>query len=389
MRILLAAFVLFSAASVARLGYAGYLSRSDSPPDLARAARLVRSAEYAQRLAELDPDHARPALEQAIAWSPQSSAARIALGLDEERCGNFAAAERDLLDAADFDRQYLPAWTLANFYFRCGKRDRFLRWARRAGELCPGDPQPLLILCDRIAPGNATALVPPRKSFTRAYLDLLIAESRWQDASRLARELAGDGNSDDARRLAALTTRLIGARQFDQAIEVWHSLDPSPGIPVDGVFLHPPSGEGFDWRTPRAEGVDPRWSSGELTFRLAGRQPDALVLLEQPIPLDRGRYTLGVDYRVEFQDRSLTRAALFHPQPSRARQQAETTGLRWTLDSQESPELAIPGRIEWNFAVVQSGVRWLRLIYRLDAGAVAAQERFSLRAVRLTPQEAH
>ncbi len=390
MRILLAALFLFSAASVARFAYAGYLARRDSPPDLARAARLVRSAEYAQRLAELDPDCARGALEHAIAWNPQSSAARIALGLEEERSGDLASAERDLLAAADLDRQYLPAWTLTNFYFRHEDHDRFARWANRAGELCPGDLQPLLILCDRIAPGNATALLPPRKIFVRAYLDLLIAHSRWQDARAAARKLSGDGDPEDARRLAALTTRLIDARQFEEAIEVWHDLDPAGEPPVNGDFRRAPTGGGFDWRTPPADGIDASWTSGELTFRFTGHQPDACVLLEQPIPLDRGRYTLEFDYEVQFEDRSLTRVALFptlNPQPGRARQQAESTGLRWTLDSRESPEIALTGLMHWNFAAAQGGVRWLRLIYRRDPGAIAAHQRFSLRAVRLTHQE--
>jgi Tfp pilus assembly protein PilF len=66
---------------------------------------------------------------------PRSSSAWIDTGLAAEEAGDYAGAERSLLEAARIDRQHLPAWSLANFYFRRGDPASFWPWARRAAAL--------------------------------------------------------------------------------------------------------------------------------------------------------------------------------------------------------------------------------------------------------------
>ena len=223
MRFAVLVFFVFCAAASVRLTVAGYSFDLDTS--------AVQSSEYAERLAAIDPVRAREALERAIRWNPRSSSALIALGLAKEHAADLEGATRDLLRAAEVDHQYLPAWTLTNFYFRRGDRPAFRKWARRSAELVPGDLEPLLVLSDRMEPGNALAALrnasaygpgracaKPRvvlpavtggageyesrardgggqalsdeKQFARAYLDLLIRDNRLDDAERVAATLA-------------------------------------------------------------------------------------------------------------------------------------------------------------------------------------------------------
>ena len=55
----------------------------------------------------------------------------IGMGLEEELSGNFQAAERYLLHAAAISREYVPRWTLANYYFRRENATRFWPWAKQ------------------------------------------------------------------------------------------------------------------------------------------------------------------------------------------------------------------------------------------------------------------
>ena len=89
-------------------------------------------------------------LRVAVRLNPRLASAWIYLGLDAEADGDLAEAEQDLLQAARVDRQYLPAWTLANFYFRRGDTVNFWPWAARAASLTFDDYRPLLRLADAL-----------------------------------------------------------------------------------------------------------------------------------------------------------------------------------------------------------------------------------------------
>src|SRR5713101_3857997 len=100
----------------------------------------------------------RLAVNESVPADPHASSAWITAGLAAERAGNFSDAERALLKAAEADRQYLPAWTLANFYFRRNRSESFWPWAARAAALNYDDLRPLLKLCDLIEPDPRLSL---------------------------------------------------------------------------------------------------------------------------------------------------------------------------------------------------------------------------------------
>ena len=141
--------------------------------------------------------------------SPPSSAAWIAAGLAAEESGDFAAAERDLLEAARIDHQYLPAWTLANFYFRRGDA-QFWPWARMAAGLAYDDLAPLLQLADAQESDAARLLdrLGDSPRLHRAYLDYLIGKGHLESAQVVAARMAGEPGS--GARLADLRKRLAG-----------------------------------------------------------------------------------------------------------------------------------------------------------------------------------
>jgi hypothetical protein len=365
MRFAVLAFFLLCGVVAVRLAAAGYSFDVDSAAPVERAAHSVDCAEYAVRLAAMDPERAPDALDSAIHWNPRSSAAHIARGLEKERAGDFDGAARDLLLAAGLDRQYLPAWTLANFYFRRAGREQFEKWARRSGELIPGDVEPLLVLCDRMDAPNTLAMLPEERKFQSAYFDFLIRENRFHDAHDIAKRLVARHDREDVRRLTGFATHLIDAGQNAAAISLWRELFPGASWPVNGDLRTPPSGEGFDWRLPPAEGVTSDWSTGRLRFWLTGREPESCILFDQPEPLETGRYTLRVEYA------------------------SDIRGIRWMLDSAETAELDPADRpitVDRSFSAGHRSVAWLRLIYRRDPAVQKAEGKIEIRSVRWEPQ---
>jgi len=142
---------------------------------------------------------------------PHSSAALIDAGLLAEEAGDYAGAEGSLLEAARIDRQHLPAWSLANFYFRRGDPASFWTWARRAAVLSYHEPTLLLRLCDELEPRPAVVLerIGDTPRMHRAYLDFLIGRNRLSDAQEVARRMDGEPGSEG--RLDALAARLRAA----------------------------------------------------------------------------------------------------------------------------------------------------------------------------------
>jgi tetratricopeptide (TPR) repeat protein len=155
---------------------------------------------------ESSPDELRAALS----LNPRLSAAWIQLGLDAESDGNLPEAEADLLRAARIDHLYLPAWTLANFYFRRGDAAKFWPWAEHAARLTFDDYRPLLRLADALetSPLRVATLLGGGAPLLRAYLDLLINAHRLEPAQEIAGLLAACHHPADRERLAAFAERL-------------------------------------------------------------------------------------------------------------------------------------------------------------------------------------
>ncbi len=167
-------------------------------PTLSRAADLARL--------ESSPDE----LRAAVSLNPRLSSAWIQLGLDAEADGNLPEAETDLLRAASVDRLYVPAWTLANFYFRRGDAAKFWPWAKRAADLTYDDYRPLLRLADALetSPPRVATRLGSGAPLLRAYLDILINAHRLDSAREVAGLLAARHDPADRERLAAFAERL-------------------------------------------------------------------------------------------------------------------------------------------------------------------------------------
>jgi hypothetical protein len=371
----LAGVLFFACAALAaiRLAVADTIARDDTPEAVRRAIALewpTPAAESEQALAELDPAHARAALERAVQTNPRSSAAWIALGLLEEASGD-PSAEQSLRQAAVMDHQYLPAWTLANFYFRRADQQQFWRWADRAASLSYDDFHPLLRLADQFEPDPRRMLAhfqnAPR--LRAPYLDFLIGENRLNAAQQVARAMSKERANDPY--LIGLADRQLRAGNRAAAIELWNiasgfpPLDPSAGkILTNGDLARPPLNLGFDWRVGQAEGVAQSWKPSELIFAFSGSQPEACVLLEQTISLVPRHFRLRFDYMTG---------------------EWATTGVHWALDDSEGP--AIEPSSEWREGAFDlpraDGLRNLRLFYRREPGTTRTEGRIEVRNLRL------
>lgn len=415
--------LLLGATTATRLVLAGLLARRSTPDGFRQAIEFAPNAAYFERLADLDPDHASEALRRAVALNPRSSVAWTALGLAAERSRDFSGAAQDLEEAARVDRQYLPAWTLANFYFRRGNRTSFWKWARRAAALAYDDPKPLLTLADRVGlsdrlpPMRVIAQLGDSGKLERAYLDLLIDEDRFDDAQAIARTILararldrrreGRSSAEDTARLRAFSTRLIAADRGRDALEIWNGIAASSGViesptgiieSPTGIIESPtgliesptgviepssgldqaPSGEGFDWRLPSIDGVSSVWRKPVLDFALDGRQPQTCPLLERAVAIPL--VSAGRHWRVRFA------------------YSTGVPGLRWAFDRQDGsalPETSAPletspgwREAEWNFTPRPHGrapvfLGRLALFYRRDTGHTRAGGRLQIRSLRV------
>jgi tetratricopeptide (TPR) repeat protein len=383
-------FALF-AFTAFRLGWAEIEAQADTFESLRRAIRIEggENATYPGRLAEIaeeagNPGEARTWLRRAVAASPRMAPAWIALGLAEERAGSARAAESALLEAARFDRQYLPAWTLANFYYRAGNHERFWIWARRAAEMTYDDFRPLFRLCDEFEPDERKVMdrLGGSRQMLRAYVTYLAGEARRLDAAETAAwRLISMRNPADRPVIANVVTREIAAGRPQPALALWRAafvpLDPLLGpVLTNGALEQRPSGEGFDWKLGACPHAMVRWHEGRLRIDLNGSQPDECVLLEQPVPVvESKRYALQLEYSAETEDR--TRASI--------------TGIHWELGAQRGPDLSFTAGKErtlaQDFKPQRSGVAHLRLLYRREPGTAAPAAHLEIRNLRMAVGE--
>jgi len=362
-----------------RLILAERVFRDDSAGQVHRALRLLGStpnAQYMERLADLEPDTKEVQdLKQALETNPRLTSARVRLGLLEEQHGDFTAAELTLLEAARYDRQYLPAWTLANYYFRREDQNAFWRWSRAALPLDSGDPSPLLRLASLAEPDVDAVLTQLRSCDQIAYpfLDLLIGAGRLDDAQRVAR-VALRSKRIRKNQLVDLSTRQLKAGNVEWALEIFNALrfplDPERGPVLPRLVFENRDGEGFDMRPISNLGIAADWRGEGVAFSFQGAQPDACSLFEQPVPAPQRalRYRLRYEYK------------------------SSATGARWSMAGGKSPILPLQQdwlAREWTITVgpgpVGAGLRMLplRLLYQREPGTTPARGELDLRNLQL------
>lgn len=306
--------LLFTAtARTVLLGYADWLYAASTPEGVAAARRLLPgNADYFARRQEGDATN--PVI-RAIELNPYFSRGWIDLALAAELSGDLAQAEARLLEAYRRDRTYVPRWSLANFYFRKGDRERFWEWARRAAEMAPHDQSALFELCWRMSADGEEIqrkAIPPIPRIQTQYLYFLLRTGRIDAARAAAEELARLGGEGERDAVLSSCDHLLKTGRTPDAVALWNLLSARGLIPypklrpheqpiiVNGEFEYAPLPGGFDWRIFRPTGVAVRGPvrGAGIWFGFDGRQPPSCELAAQVLPLEASRrYRLRYYYR--------------------------------------------------------------------------------------------
>jgi tetratricopeptide (TPR) repeat protein len=275
------------------------------------------SSTYYARLAaivqESSPIESTQALQRAVALNPWDSQSWMELGLRAESTGDLTAAEAYLLRAAKVDKQYLPKWTLVNYYFRRGDSRQFWVWARRTVEVSYGDLTPLFNLCWKTTSDGALIedTLDIRKPDIEAnYLAYLTSHNLAEPMTRSAARLLTWSRPADVQVLLAACDRLIEDNSSRAALDIWNGLaalhtisyqvlDPKAGRSLtNGDFHALPASQGFDWRMSRVDGVTIlRQEPMGLQITFSGRQPENCAVLTQYVPvMHDAKYELRYAY---------------------------------------------------------------------------------------------
>jgi len=311
----------FAAAGVwsVRLGWADYWFRRETLAGTQKALAITPGqAAYYYRLALLSSDDhpatAVEALKRAVALNPSDAQSWIDLGLLYEAGGDTARAEQCLVRAVEEDAQYLPKWTLANFYFRRNDPPRFWFWAKRAAAMAYGDPLPLFRLCGQMEEdGKLIDRLAIRNPSVRAsYVSYLVGQDRIDLVGPPSQRVLEGNRQDDTPLLLAVCDRLLDRSRVDEALDIWNRLaathripfgarsSTTPSLLVNGAFTVAPTSQGFDWRLPEVDGVSAasEESPGGLRLTFSGRQPERCETLVQYVPVQENRqYKLTFRYR--------------------------------------------------------------------------------------------
>ena len=385
------------------LAVADLLAQSHQPANLRSAMHLMpANGVYAAQLADefyaTDPGSATLLLATAVRLNPCDASSWIQLGLLSEAQNDMANAEKALLQAARVDATFLPAWSLANFYFRQQNAPEFWHWARRASQMDPGDATSLLRLAWYVAPSATVVeanLRLHRPAIEEQFVDFLIARHNAAAVSQAATHLLQTGDPAAAAKVLEACDWLLSTRSPGLALPLWNGLAARRQVPyrplnaaqepdtiTNGQFAQSPTSLGFDWHMPAIDGVSSflNTSPNALGFELSGQEPDGFVLLSQVAPIEPEKtYVLMVDY-----------ATTGIPPGS---------GLAWKVTDDRSGTLLAQtpslnaqqgGHTVACFATAKdSSFVNLSLAYQRQPGSVRPEGKLALKQVRLLPATAN
>ena len=299
-----------------RVAWADFLAQQETLEATQEALRWTPDqAAYYFRLGVLTADPARSiaALERAVALNPWDAGSWIELGLRLEADGKVDRAEQCLLRAAEADHQYLPRWTLTNFYFRRNDAEKFWTWSKSSAEMVYGDATPLFRLCGQLTEdGDLIERIGIERPEVRAnYVSYLIDRGRTDVILPAVRKVLQGNREVDVPMMMAACDRLLDSKRVEEAMEVWNHLAERHRIPfgvvsgtgatlTNGTFSTAPTSHGFDWRLPATDGVSA--SSEEpppgLRLTFSGQQPESCEVLAQFVPVrEKTAYELKFAYR--------------------------------------------------------------------------------------------
>ena len=365
-----------------KLAWADMLYRRATVDSLRRATDLCPDcAEYEFALSQIDTPRVVPHLERAIAVNSYFTNARIALAQEAEIAGEALRSEQILLEAANHDRQFAPAWALADFYFRTNQPDKFWPWARRAADMSYGDLSPLFDLCFLISPDSTVIAerVIGLRSVQRQFLSYLTTHGRLRDAQSVALQIVRAASPVDRDLLLSYIDAALDAGQTMPARAVWDQLGRWQWVPnqddsviSNGDFTRPIMSRGFDWRLATVDGVvavETHAEGPSLSLSFSGNQPEQCDLMAQFLPLVK-----GAAYVMRFQYRTTDLPA--------------HTGLRWSLGS--GREYPIERSEKWASSewhvVASAAAQRLLLTYHRYPGTTRIEGVLHLRKVRMAPE---
>ena len=376
---------------------------SGAAKPLARSGSLQTSSELAHilpgmedidlRYATMLPNQRVSYLRKALGYNPWNSGAAMELGMASEESGDPAAAERYLKHAVRTDAGSRPLWAMINFYFRENRRDDFMasidRYRRTDGE----DARSLFRLVYASDDDVASILHhfrPLSCSELRGFLSVLEDRSRLLEALPVGTELTACVDRESTAAIDDYLSSLLAddhpeAAGFLQtkvrSALAQASFESQPTqILLNEDFAQPLTQKGFDWRINLVQGVrTQQFPQGHaMQFDFDGEEPDAAVLLYQPVVL-----TPGMRYRITGDSESTEPAA----KDAFAWRLMELTGGRVIDAALDSKAPAVQGsQIDWSFTAPPSGKTVvLAFVYARPSGKVKLLGTQTLTNVRLAP----
>ena len=286
-----------------RFAFADWLSTSPIETTVVRATALAPQDTSAWlRLADVrstrDEDDLTP-LRRALETSPHDSHIWIQLGLDLEARQQYAEAQRCLTRAVELDRDFIPIWTLTNYYFRRGDETHFFPSARRTLAFSGGDLRPLFRMCWNITEDGPRILgeaIPDKDDVLSAYLEWL--GNQTDRADPVAKRLLDRFPQEGTPALLDYCDRLIAANRLDRAVEFWNQMSARGVVRtgpvrddeiVDGAFHSPALNSGFGWRVGSPAGIDIALGGGSLNLSFSGSEGDHCNIANELALIQPGR----------------------------------------------------------------------------------------------------
>ena len=223
-------------------------------------------------------------------------------------------ASQCLHQAARIDHTFLPAWSLANFYFRQNNSVQFWYWIHQASRLVPEDASPLFRLCWHFtddANEIGKQLDVNRPDMQAQYVNFLISENRMAAVGPVALRLAARNRSQDTALLLNTSDWLISQHQATAALNLWnllaeqhripfHAIDPKSKPTVTNAdFILSPTSIGFDWHLPTVTGINASQENdhGGLRLEFSSDQPESVEILTQVLAVQPNTaYSFMFDY---------------------------------------------------------------------------------------------
>lgn len=401
MRVLYACLVIgftTAAAWSVRLAYADRWFHQQTIRETEKAIALTPGqADYYLRLglleSQVNSKSATWALQRAVALNPSDARSWIELGLHYESEGTPRLAEQCLLRAAEEDKQYLPRWTLANYYFRRNEVDSFWFWAKQAAAMINEDPTALFQLCGRVVEDGTLIdrLNIARPDIRALYLAYLLNRQRLDLIHPASSYLLQETRATDVPLLLAACDRLLESKNVAGALDIWNTLADKRRIPfgrlqpaegrvlTNGDFRVSPTLRGFDWRLPAVDGVSASGDEGGgLRLSFSGLQPENCEALVQFVPTRE-----HTQYELKFEYRTFGIAA--------------SSGLGWRITDQNgrttlvdaydlASEREQSGTLSFVTPAAGSPIARVALVYRRVPGTIRIEGFIILRRVELKPK---